>query len=444
MADRSVVGIHFFNYFYSFPFMLLFRAQHLFGKEFQNIAGEFVSRQALFSFRYAIGMTLFACMAFSYMLLKICGRYSPGLKTPGPGDIRFPAWIPVAGAVAGVAFYSTHGVPWFSSVSAVVWPAAVAFMAMQGIVSIGEVVSGRVRKDFFITLSFFLAILSRHAMWLFAAAGTLDALIGPGRSLRISMVIPGGADREGVSLQPMRNHTAAAVFVLLFFVLIITLAPEFGATGDGLAMPDMPDPVEANKYRLVDTGCDRTTIAGLGGVYWIDKYEYPNKYGHRPLTGVPAGKARELCAAKGGRLCSPPEWAAACAAGTEGYIYYLSRQKAGSNKLIEVNCRVAGGRGVVYSGKRKGCVNVYGLNDMMGNGWEMVEIPGTAGAVGIMGQGAGSGYDVLNQCNWLATAYENQLRVLPNIGFRCCGDVSQPSMRSSGRSADRLRSGNKP
>lgn len=57
----------------------------------------------------------------------------------------------------------------------------------------------------------------------------------------------------------------------------------------------------------------------LGG-YSIDRYLYPNDPAKPALTGVPRGRAAELCQQVGGRLCTELEWERACK-GPEGSIF---------------------------------------------------------------------------------------------------------------------------
>lgn len=429
MSNRALVGLHFFNFFYSFPFMIISKMGLFHGSAFENVVGEFVSRQALFGFRHAPGMTLLACMGFSRIVMSIFRRYVPDPGEQGGEIIRFPLWATLAGIPTAILFYLPTRITLLMWISAVVWPVCMSLMAMQGIILSSSAVSRRDSRGFFAPIAIFVALLSRHAMFFFTAVGALDLLFGLGFAMRTIERASGDQSEIDISNQHKQGNAALSVFALLIVFLITAPLFIFRGAGHSLGIPNMPDAGTAATYRRTSNNANRVTIAGPEGAYWIDKYEYPNKPGQLPLTGVDISEARDRCKATGGRLCSPLEWSAACMSGDEGYEYYLMKKRNGAQELISAECRSSLGGAVAPNGARKKCKNEYDLHDMMGNAWEMVEIPGMSGMIGFMGQGEGSGYEVLNQCNWLSAVYENQADVLPkgNIGFRCCGTASRTS-----------------
>jgi hypothetical protein len=429
MASRALIGLHFFNFFYSFPFMIISKMGWFHISAFEDVVGQFVSQQALFGFRYAPGMTLLACMGFTHIVMIIYRRYVPAPGEQWLEDIRFPLWVPLAGIPAGIVFYLPTRIAVFSWMSVVVWPVVMSLMAMQGIILFGMVVSRRDRNRVFIPIAIFFALLLRHAMCFFAVAGGIDLILGLGIAMRAAVHGSSAHSETDASSQYKPGKAAMAVFIILIFVSVIIAHSVLKAKGGSIGIPDMPDSGAARKYHKTSSEMERVTIAGPGGVYWIDKYEYPNKVGQLPLTGADIHDARDRCKARGGRLCTPLEWSASCMAGDAGYEYYLMKKRKGAQELIYEKCRAAHGGGVVPSGARVDCKNTYGIHDMLGNTWEMVEISGIPGMIGLMGQGAGSNYEVLNQCNWLTAIYENQVGELTegNIGFRCCGDTPRTS-----------------
>lgn len=425
VADRALIGLHFFNFFYSFPFMVVSRRGWFHSAVLGDVVGEFVSRQALFGFRYAPGMTLLACLGFSYIVMRISRRYAPWPGERWLEDVRFSLWVPAAGAAAGVVFYLRPGIAPLAWMAALVWPVALALAALQGIVLCGGVVARRYGGGLFIPLAVFLTLLSRHAFIFFAAVGALDMVLGLGIAVRAAVRGTEDGAGGGVTGRGPQGKRPRPALTALVYVLAVIPAFVLGSSGGSPGTPDpyLPDPGRAAKFRKTSEEAGRVTIEGPGASFRIDMYEYPNREGEPPLAGVDIHAAREKCAAAGGRLCFPPEWTAACVAGGGGYQYYLMKERKGAQELIEEKCRTP--RGVLPAGSRAGCANGYGIYDMMGNAWEMVEVPGKPGMVGFMGQGHGSNYEVLNQCNWITTVYENQARefMRGNIGFRCCAPV---------------------
>jgi len=169
--------------------------------------------------------------------------------------------------------------------------------------------------------------------------------------------------------------------------------------------------------------------------FCIDRFEYPNKAGEKPVVMKTWYEAADACKAQGKRLCGDSEWTLACE-GQERlpYPYGYERnseacnidkphpdvnEKALANPLTR-DAEVARLWQGENSGTRESCVSPYGVFDMTGNVDEwVVNESGMPYKSGLKG-----GYwgPVRDRCRPMTTAhYENF--VFYQIGFRCCGDV---------------------
>ena len=161
--------------------------------------------------------------------------------------------------------------------------------------------------------------------------------------------------------------------------------------------------------------------------YCIDKFEYPNVYGERPLGGLSWYEASSACEANGKRLCTEPEWENACK-GTNGYNFpYGTFHKTGL-------CPDFVG-GIQPSGSFPLCNGINDVYDMSGNLWEWVadwmgEYPqGTYsdpqgpvfGFFKVM-RGGDSWSAVWDEssCTKRRSKYPDFSGVM--VGFRCCSD----------------------
>lgn len=118
--------------------------------------------------------------------------------------------------------------------------------------------------------------------------------------------------------------------------------------------------------------------------YCIDRYEFPNRKGVRPMVMQNFYQAQVHCAARGKRVCTEKEWTKAC----EGpdnkpfpYGYdrdpticrgdrpwdFPSKQKLLDRDPGELERLWQG----VESGSQPGCVSDYGVHDMPGNADEL-------------------------------------------------------------------------
>jgi sulfatase modifying factor 1 len=167
--------------------------------------------------------------------------------------------------------------------------------------------------------------------------------------------------------------------------------------------------------------------------FCIDRFEYPNKEGEKPVFMKSWREAKATCTASGKRLCTDSEWTLACE-GPEHlpYPYGYKRSKDTCNidkpygfpdplkvynpatqaaELARLDEREP-------AGNRASCVSPYGVHDMAGNVDEwVVNETGSPFNSGLKG-----GYwgPVKTRCRPMTVAHEETFRYY-QIGFRCCG-----------------------
>lgn len=179
--------------------------------------------------------------------------------------------------------------------------------------------------------------------------------------------------------------------------------------------------------------------------FCIDKYEWPNKAGEKPVFMASWVEAKDACAAVGKRLCADTEWTLAC----EGpahlpYPYGLKRDPAVCNidkpypmprpdlvynpetqadELARLDQREP-------SGARTSCTSPFGVRDMAGNVDEWVVNETQNGKPYKSGLKGGYWGPVRTRCRPMTTGHEETFRYY-QIGFRCCGDASPISTSAS-------------
>jgi len=188
--------------------------------------------------------------------------------------------------------------------------------------------------------------------------------------------------------------------------------------------------------------------------FCIDKYEYPNVAGERPVVMKTWVEAKATCESAGKRLCGETEWTLACE-GQERlpYPYGLARDADACNidkphpepdeKLIaDPRTRDAEVERLDQrdpSGFRQACVSSYGVHDMTGNVDEwVVNESGHPYKSGLKG-----GYwgPVRTRCRPVTTAH-NETFVFYQIGFRCCADEPKADgAQAAARPADKAEKG---
>ncbi len=171
--------------------------------------------------------------------------------------------------------------------------------------------------------------------------------------------------------------------------------------------------------------------------FCIDKYEYPNKVGEKPVVMKTWHEAVAACKSEGKRLCKDSEWTLACE-GQERlpYPYGYARNAEACNidkphpdpderALANPATRAIEAARLDQrspSGAHEACVSPYGVVDMAGNVDEWVvnesKFPYQSGSKG--------GYwgPVRTRCRPMTTAHYEDFSFY-QLGFRCCGDADK-------------------
>jgi hypothetical protein len=148
--------------------------------------------------------------------------------------------------------------------------------------------------------------------------------------------------------------------------------------------------------------------------FCMDRYEWPNRKGERPLGFVNWYMAYDSCRTTRKRLCTAPEWETACM-GKPGYTFPYG------NAYEKRTCNTEKDN-VEISGRFVECRSYYGVHDMSGN---LREWTATRSAKNRKYYQVYGGY-------WAsrgATAcVSSQYSFFPEnkfiaVGFRCCKDV---------------------
>jgi formylglycine-generating enzyme len=169
--------------------------------------------------------------------------------------------------------------------------------------------------------------------------------------------------------------------------------------------------------------------------YCIDKFEYPNQAGEKPVVMKTWNQAADACKAQGKRLCGDSEWTMACE-GREHlpYPYGTKRDSEACNidrGHPDVNEKALGDPRTrdaevarlwqgEASGTRAACVSPYGVHDMTGNvdEWVMNE----SGHPFKSGSKGGYWGPVRDRCRPMTTVHNEEFAFY-QLGFRCCSDA---------------------
>jgi len=158
------------------------------------------------------------------------------------------------------------------------------------------------------------------------------------------------------------------------------------------------------------------------GAFCIDRYEYPNREGSKPVAFVSWDDAVRLCGEVGKRLCTEDEWTKACG-GEQGWLFpYGATYRPGACNA-DVTEDVGDGKWLQPAGALPGCVSPCGAVDMEGNLSEWVDatpadddpelriVRGGTMWVGVYGRGCMARH----RHHHSDASHEDD-------GFRCCAD----------------------
>jgi formylglycine-generating enzyme required for sulfatase activity len=171
--------------------------------------------------------------------------------------------------------------------------------------------------------------------------------------------------------------------------------------------------------------------------FCIDRYEYPNTRGEKPVVMKTWYEAADACKSQGKRLCGDSEWTLACEGEERSPYPYgharsaeacnIDRPHPTPNEQLLANPLTRDAEvGRLWqgeaSGTRESCVSPFGVHDMTGNVDEwVVNESGLPYKSGLKG-----GYwgPVRTRCRPMTTAHY-ELFSFYQVGFRCCADVAR-------------------
>ena len=150
--------------------------------------------------------------------------------------------------------------------------------------------------------------------------------------------------------------------------------------------------------------------------FCIDRYEWPNKRGKRPLSYISIYHAMDSCFTIGKRLCTTEEWSLACGGA------YSWKYPYGDD--YEPKACVTGDTAANPSGKYSECRGYFGVFDMSGNlaEWTSTRSAKNRDFYNVMGGFWESGPQ--SRCFSPRYSYFPQNRHNP-VGFRCCKEVNK-------------------
>jgi hypothetical protein len=150
--------------------------------------------------------------------------------------------------------------------------------------------------------------------------------------------------------------------------------------------------------------------------FCIDRYEWPNKRGLRPMSHISIYHAMDSCFTAGKRLCTTDEWSLACAGA------YSWKYPYGDS--YEPNACVTRDTSVQVSGDKPECRGYFGIFDMSGNlaEWTNTKSSKNPEFFNVMGGFWESGPQ--SSCFQPRYSYYPRNRHNP-VGFRCCKEVNK-------------------
>ncbi len=153
-----------------------------------------------------------------------------------------------------------------------------------------------------------------------------------------------------------------------------------------------------------------------GAEFCIDRYEWPNKKGRKPLSYISLYQAIDSCFVQEKRLCTSDEWSLAC-----GGVYSWKYAYGDTYEPHACNTRDTS---VNPSGSCPECRGYFGVFDMSGNlaEWTNTRSNKNKEFYNVMGGFWESGPQ--SNCFDPRYSYYPQNRHNP-VGFRCCKDVNK-------------------
>lgn len=154
--------------------------------------------------------------------------------------------------------------------------------------------------------------------------------------------------------------------------------------------------------------------------FCVDRFEYPNQEGGRPVSNVSFAEAERACAAEDKRLCTVREWELAC----EGPgLWPLPTGVRRDPRACAIDRARFSRSGMEPAGRRLACASPFGVVDAMGgvDEWVLDETGGET-TPPLRWVRAGGSSATGRACR--AHAREASAAARPDAGFRCCADAT--------------------
>ncbi len=158
--------------------------------------------------------------------------------------------------------------------------------------------------------------------------------------------------------------------------------------------------------------------------FYIDRYEYPNRWGEKPKTDVSWIEAQKLCTEQGKRLCALAEWSRACQGNDYWAFPYGSSHQATTCNTGKTTPTASSSA----SGTHVKCASTWGAYDMSGNVAEWVSTPGQSPGLAAGGNWSQT---LPSSLTCTSTLFFPPSQGWSKVGFRCCkgegaGPVAPP------------------
>lgn len=153
--------------------------------------------------------------------------------------------------------------------------------------------------------------------------------------------------------------------------------------------------------------------------FYIDRFEFPNRIGEKPVARVSHAQAQEACADAGKRLCTEDEWEKACK-GPGSWVYTY-----GDTYDVEMCGEGVGDDGYTI-GNNDSCVSGYGVWGMSGGPREWTDSTSDASGTRRVVKGGLLGNNERgSRCAFAVD--ESSSYADTNLSFRCCLDADAPA-----------------